>query len=150
MSANPVVLVAILAALISGAFAALQTPTNAMLSRAVNSPVNAALISFAVGTAVLLVAALALGTKPNPAAMRGLPVYAWAGGLYGAFFVAAAAFAAPRIGLALFIALLIAGQLGMSLQLDHLGAFGLERRPVDAGRLLGVLAILAGVMLIRR
>jgi transporter family-2 protein len=150
VSANPVVLVAILGALISGAFAALQTPTNAMLSRAVNSPVNAALISFAVGTAALFVVALALGVKPNAAAMRGLPAYAWAGGLYGAFFVTAAAFAAPRIGLALFIALLIAGQLGMALLLDHLGAFGLERRPVDAGRLIGVAAILAGVLLIRR
>jgi transporter family-2 protein len=150
VSVNPVVLVAILGALISGAFAALQTPTNAMLSRAVNSPINAALISFAVGTAALLVVALALGVKPNPAAMRGLPAYAWAGGLYGAFFVTAAAFAAPRIGLALFIALLIAGQLGMALLLDHLGAFGLEKRPVDAGRLLGIAAILAGVLLIRR
>jgi transporter family-2 protein len=150
VSANPVVLLAILGALISGAFAALQTPTNAMLSRAVNSPVNAALISFAVGTAALLVIALALGVKPNPAAVRGLPTYAWAGGLYGAFFVTAAAFAAPRIGLALFIALLVAGQLGMALLLDHLGAFGLERRPVDAGRLLGIAAILAGVLLIRR
>jgi transporter family-2 protein len=149
VSANPVVLVAVLGALISGAFAALQTPTNAMLSRAVNSPVNAALISFAVGTAALFVIALVLGVKP-PAAMRGLPAYDWAGGLYGAFFVTAAAFAAPRIGLALFIALLIAGQLGMALLLDHLGAFGLERRPVDAGRLLGVAAILAGVLLIRR
>jgi hypothetical protein len=38
VSANPIVLLAILGALISGAFAALQTPTNAMLSRAVNSP----------------------------------------------------------------------------------------------------------------
>jgi uncharacterized membrane protein YdcZ (DUF606 family) len=38
----------------------------------------------------------------------------------------------------------------MALLLDQLGAFGLERRPVDAGRLLGVLAILAGVLLIRR
>jgi bacterial/archaeal transporter family-2 protein len=150
VSVNPVVLVAILGALISGAFAALQTPTNAMLSRAVNSPVNAALISFAVGTAALLVIALALGVKPSTAAMRGLPAYAWAGGLYGAFFVTAAAFAAPRIGLALFIALLIAGQLGMALLLDHLGAFGIERRPVDAGRLLGLAAILAGVLLIRR
>jgi transporter family-2 protein len=150
VSANPVVLIAILGALISGAFAALQTPTNALLARAVNSPVNAALVSFAVGTAALFAVALALGVKPSPAAMRDLPPYAWIGGLYGAFFVTAAAFAAPRIGLALFIALLIAGQLGMSLLLDHLGAFGLERQPVNLSRLLGAGAILAGVLLIRR
>jgi len=150
VSANPIVVLAILGALISGAFAALQTPTNAMLSRAVNSPVNAALISFAVGTAALLVIALVMGVRPSPAAVRGLPAYAWAGGLYGAFFVTAAAFAAPRIGLGFFIALLVAGQMGMALLLDQLGAFGLERRPVDLSRLAGAGAILVGVLLIRR
>ena len=150
MNPNPVLLLAITGALVSGAFAALQTPTNAMLSRAVNSPVNAALISFAVGTAALALIALTLGVRPNAAAVRALPAYAWAGGLYGAFFVTAAAFAAPRIGLALFIALLIAGQLGMALLLDHLGAFGLPRQPISPTRLLGVLLILAGVVLVRR
>jgi transporter family-2 protein len=150
VNANPVVLVAIVGALISGACAALQTPTNAALAKAVNSPVNAALISFAVGTAALAVVALSLGVKPNPAAMRGLPLYAWTGGLYGAFFVTAAAFAAPRIGLAFFIALLIAGQMGMALLLDQIGAFGLDRQPVNLTRLLGGAAILLGVFLIRR
>jgi len=150
VNANPIVVVAILGALISGACAALQTPTNAALAKAVNSPVNAALISFTVGTAALVMVALAMGVKPNPAAMRELPLYAWTGGLYGAFFVTAAAFSAPRIGLAFFIALLIAGQMGMALLLDQIGAFGLERQPVNVSRVLGGLAILAGVFLIRK
>ena len=150
MNPNPVLLLAITGALVSGAFAALQTPTNAMLARAVNSPVNAALVSFAVGTAALALIALTLGVRPSGAAVRALPAYAWAGGLYGAFFVTAAAFAAPRIGLALFIALLIAGQMGMALLLDHLGAFGLPRQPVSPTRVAGFLLILAGVFLVRR
>jgi transporter family-2 protein len=150
VNASPVVLVAILGALISGACAAMQTPTNAMLAKAVNSPVNAALISFAVGTAALFVVALALGVKPSGTAMRGLPTYAWTGGLYGAFFVTAAAFAAPRIGLAFFIALLIAGQMGAALLLDYFGAFGLERQPLSLTRVAGVAAVLLGVVLIRR
>jgi bacterial/archaeal transporter family-2 protein len=49
-----------------------------------------------------------------------------------------------------FIALLIAGQLGMALLLDHLGAFGLERQPPSPIRLLGLLVILGGVILVRR
>jgi transporter family-2 protein len=150
VSPNPVLLLAVTGALVSGAFAALQAPTNALVARAVNSPVNAALVSFAVGTAALAIIALALGVRPSPAAVRALPAYAWAGGLYGAFFVTAAAFAAPRIGLTFFIGLLIAGQLGMALLLDHLGAFGLPRQPVSPLRLLGVLLILAGAVLVRR
>jgi transporter family-2 protein len=98
----------------------------------------------------LALVALALGVRPNLVVTRALPAYAWAGGLYGAFFVAAAAFAAPRTGLTLFFALLIAGQLGMALLLDHLGTFGLERQPISPIRLIGVLVILGGVVLVRR
>ena len=143
-------LFAIVVALMSGALAALQAPTNAMLSRAVNSPLNAALVSFAVGTAALLVLALAFGVRPNHTAMRELPWYAWAGGLYGAFFVTAAAFAAPRMGIAYFIAVLIAGQLAMALVIDHAGAFGLARQAATPTRIAGMLLILSGVLLVRR
>jgi transporter family-2 protein len=140
----------ILAALVGGALAALQTPTNAMLARAVNSPLNAALVSFAVGTAALLLLALAVGERPNAAAVRALPPAAWLGGLYGAFFVTAAAFAAPRIGVGVFVAVLVAGQLIMALWLDHLGAFGLDRQPITPARIGGVLLILGGVLLVRK
>jgi transporter family-2 protein len=147
---NPGLALAILAALISGAFAALQAPTNAMLARAVHSPVNAALISFAVGTVALIVVALGLGARPDAGAVRALPWYAWMGGLYGAFFVAAAAFATPRMGVAYFIAVLIGGQLLVALVLDHVGAFGLAREPISLGRIGGVFLILMGALLVRR
>lgn len=147
---NPGLALAIIGALLSGAFAALQAPTNAMLARAVNSPVNAALISFAVGTVALILVALGLGVRPNAGAVRELPWYAWAGGLYGAFFVAAAAFATPRMGVAYFIAVLIGGQLLVALVLDHVGAFGLAREPISLGRVAGMILILAGVLLVRR
>jgi len=80
----------------------------------------------------------------------GLPWYAWPGGLYGAFFVAIAAFAAPRIGLSPLITIGIAGQIVVALLLDHLGAFGLPREPVSVGRVLGALLVIAGVVLVRR
>ncbi len=147
---NPPLLVAVFAALLSGAFAALQPPTNALVGRAVNSPINAALVSFAVGTAALAVISLAMGVRPTPSAVKELPWYAWAGGLYGAFFVTAAVIAAPRLGLAFFIAILVAGQLMMALLLDHFGALGLERQPITPVRLLGIALILGGVFLVRR
>ncbi|MCQ3971142.1 EamA-like transporter family protein, partial [Klebsiella pneumoniae] len=55
MNANLFAMFAVFAA---GAAAALQGPTNARLAQGVAAPVNAALISFAVGTATLLVLAL--------------------------------------------------------------------------------------------
>ncbi|MFC0632961.1 DMT family transporter [Brevundimonas balnearis] len=141
---------AIAAVIVGGAFTALQGPTNARLAGAVASPVNAALISFAVGTAVLAALALVLRTPPDPAATRALPFWAWLGGAYGAVFVVAAAFAVPRLGVASTITLMIAGQLVLSLVLDHFGWLGVPRQPMSMGRLAGVVLVLLGVFLVRR
>jgi transporter family-2 protein len=147
---HPAILFAFVGAFLSGTLVALQAPTNAMLSRAVGSPVNAALISFAVGLLALIIAVLALGVRPNPAEMRSLPWYAWTGGLYGAIFVAIAAFAAPRIGVTQLLICSIAGQIMMALMLDKFGAFGLPKSDISPMRLAGVVLVLAGVFLVRR
>jgi bacterial/archaeal transporter family-2 protein len=134
----------------AGAMVAIQAPTNAILAKAGGSPVLAALISFAVGTVALAVAWLGTGNRPGAAAFSGLPWYAWIGGLYGAVFVGVAAYAAPKIGVASLITIGIAGQIAMALLLDHLGALGLTREPVNLGRLAGALLVIAGVVLVRR
>ena len=146
---HPAILFAISGALVSGFLVALQAPTNAMLSRGVGSPVNAALISFAVGTAALLIVAFALGVRPQAESVRALPWSAWMGGLYGAVFVSMAAFAAPRLGMTFFLTVSIAGQLLMALLLDRIGAFGVPRVEVSPTRLVGVALVLAGAFLVR-
>jgi transporter family-2 protein len=135
---------------VGGVLIALQAPTNAMLARTVGSPVNAALISFLVGFLGLVAASLALHAKPDLAAARALPWYAWLGGLYGAFFVAAIAYAAPRIGVASALTIAVGAQLVTALVLDHLGAFGLPARPIDLPKIAGVLLVGLGVVLVRR
>jgi transporter family-2 protein len=147
---NPAAVLPILLVVAAGGMLALQAPTNAILARAGGSPVLAALISFAVGTLALFIVWLASGNRPGAAPFGGLPWYAWLGGLYGAFFVAIAAFAAPRIGLAPLITIGIAGQIIMALLLDHLGALGLPREPISLGRVLGALLVVGGVVLVRR
>ncbi len=147
---NPALAFALASAFVGGSLVALQAPTNAMLSRAVGSPVNAALVSFAIGTVALVAVALALGVRPAAGEVRALPWYAWTGGLYGAVFVAVAAFAAPRMGVTYFLMVAIAGQLVMALFLDRLGAFGIPRVEISVTRVVGVLLVLAGAFLVRR
>jgi bacterial/archaeal transporter family-2 protein len=147
---NPALLFALAAAFVSGTLIALQAPTNALLARGVGSPVNAALVSFAVGTVALAAVALALGARPAGGELRALPWYAWTGGFYGAVFVAVAAFAAPRMGVTYFLMVAIAGQLAMALLLDRLGAFGLARVEITPTRMAGILLVLAGAFLVRR
>jgi len=143
-------LLPILLVFIAGAMVSIQAPTNAMLAKAGGSPILAALISFTVGTVALLVVWLATPNRPGSAAFAGLPWYAWIGGLYGAVFVAVAAYAAPRIGVASLITIGIAGQIAMALWLDQIGAMGLTREPISAGRVVGALLVVAGVVLVRR
>jgi transporter family-2 protein len=146
---NPT-LFAMIAVVIGGAATALQAPTNAKMMTAAGSPVNAAFVSFAVGTAALGILAVVLQARPDMAVARSLPWYAWLGGLYGAVFVVAAAWGVPRLGVATTITLMVAGQLLLSLALDHFGALGVPRHPLNWGRVAGVALVLAGVLLVRR
>lgn len=146
---NPTAL-AIIAVVIGGAATALQAPTNAKMMTAVGSPVNAAFVSFAVGTAALGILAVILQTRPDLAASRALPWYAWIGGLYGAVFVVAAAWGVPRLGVATTIILMVAGQLLLSVLLDHFGAMGMPKQPISWGRVAGIGLVVAGVLMVRR
>ena len=139
-----------LAVVLAGGATALQAPTNARLATAVASPVNAAFVSFAVGTAALGILAAILHTRPDVEAAKGLPWYAWIGGLYGVIFVVAATWAVPRLGVAMTITLMVAGQLMLSLILDHFGALGVPQAPISLTRLAGVALVIGGVVLVRR
>ncbi len=143
-------LAVILGVLLAGMATGLQAPTNAMLTRVSSSPVGAALISFAVGTVLLVGAALALGLRFNLAMARGLPWYAYVGGAYGAIFVSVAAFAAPRLGIGVTLVVLVAGQLVAAMLIDHFGGFGLARHPLTLERAGGLVLVIAGVLLVRR
>jgi len=146
---NPLLL-SMIAVVLAGGATALQAPTNARMMTAVGSPVNAAFVSFAVGTAALGILAVILQAKPDMVAARNLPWYAWVGGLYGAIFVVAAAWGVPRLGVALTITLMVAGQLLIGLILDHFGAFGAPAHPISLGRIAGVALVIGGVLMVRR
>ena len=147
---NPYAALAIVAVVLAGGATAMQAPTNARLMTAVGSPVNAAFVSFAIGTAVLGLLALMMQSRPDLTAARALPWYAWIGGIYGVIFVVAATWAVPRMGVATTVTLMVAGQLIVSLVLDHFGAFGVPKQPINLGRIAGIGLVIAGVILARR
>jgi transporter family-2 protein len=150
ISRMPVSTLSIIAILLGGAMISLQGPLNATLGRAVGSPVNAALISFLVGTVGLAVVASLQRVGVNEDLVRGLPWWAWIGGLCGAVFVTAAAYAAPRIGVASMLTLAVASQLLMAVVLDQAGAFGVPQRDISGGRIAGVVLVIVGALLVRK
>jgi transporter family-2 protein len=137
-------------AVIGGVLLAVQAPTNAMLGKASGSPIVAAFISFLIGTIALGAVVAATSGRLFAPALRQVPWYAWVGGFYGAFFVAVAAFGAPRVGMGVLLTAAVAGQLGAALVLDHYGLLGLDRHPVNMTRALGLALVLVGAVLVRR
>ena len=147
---NPALVPAVAFVLLGGVCFAMQSPTNAMMARALGSPISAALVSFVVGSLGLATLALILRSKMDLGAARQLPWYAWLGGLYGAVLVAAIAFAARKIGVASCLTIALAGQLVVALILDHYGMLGLPRQPVNWTKIAGVALVTGGALLIRR
>lgn len=141
----------LLIALLAGAMMPTQAATNNRMAVVVESPILAAFISFCVGTVALFVYTIASGIPlSNLWSIKDAPVSAWAGGFLGAFFVAAVVTLVPRLGVAMTFSLVIAGQMIVTLLIDHFGLLGIPVKEVSVPRIAGVLLIIGGVVLIRK
>ena len=74
----------------------------------------------------------------------------WLAGILGAFYVAVVIILAPKLGTALTFVLIVAGQMVVSLILDHFGMLGLPIKQINWQRMVGVALLIAGVLMIRR
>jgi bacterial/archaeal transporter family-2 protein len=134
----------------AGAMLPIQFGINAQLARWIENPVRAALVSFVVGALALLVVTVALYRNvPSASKLADAPWWVWMGGLFGAFYVLGSVVAAPKLGAATLVALILAGQAVSSLLVDHFGWVGFEQQPITLGRVAGVLLLAAGVALVR-
>lgn len=146
---NIYILIAV--ALIAGAVIPTQTAVNNKMAGTLASPILAALVSFVVGTLALLVYVVATGEKfGDLSAARNAPLSAWLGGLLGAFFVASTIILLPRLGVVLTISLVIAGQLAMSLVIDHFGLLGMPVKEISLARIAGIVLVGVGAVVIRK
>jgi transporter family-2 protein len=141
----------IILALLAGLMMPTQAAINNKLAVTVDSPVLAAFVSFAIGTVALFLYIIASGTPlVNLAGAKNASLIAWTGGLLGAFFVASTVMLVPRLGIALTFSLIIAGQMAVTLVIDHFGFLDVPVKEVNIQRLLGVTFITIGVILIRK
>jgi transporter family-2 protein len=139
-----------LLAVTGGATMSVQAGINVQLQQHwAGSPVLAAAVSFAVGTLALLVYVLVMRIPIPPLPAKITPWH-WAGGFLGAYLVSVTVYVAPRLGATTMVALVLAGQVGVSLLLDHFGLVGYAQKAVTWQRLVGVALVAGGVFLIRR
>jgi bacterial/archaeal transporter family-2 protein len=140
----------ILMALALGAVLPMQAAINARLAKTTGSPVMAAFVSFAVGTLALM-AFLIVSRQFNFRFLsNGSPWWIWTGGLLGTFFVAGIVVLLPRLGVVLSFSLVLAGQMFAAVLFDQFGWLGIAVKEISAGKIIGVLLLIAGVVLIRK
>ena len=135
----------------AGAVLPVQAGLNVQLGKSVHQPIFAAFASFLIGTLGLLIYLYMLKFDFSTIAQtKSVSPVVWIAGILGAFYVAAVIILAPRLGVALTFVLVVAGQMAVSLILDHYGLLGLPVKQINWQRLLGVAFLVAGVLLIRR
>lgn len=141
----------IASALAAGCLMALQPAVNSKLASGCNHPLQASLISFGTGFLALLGMSLAFRVGlPHVSSLKSLPWWAWCGGLIGTYMVTVSLLVAPRLGASRWIACVLAGQIALSLMLDHFGWVGYPQQSITPLRILGVLCVVVGVMIVLR
>lgn len=141
---------AVIVGLIAGALFGVQPSVNGHLSRHLQHPFQASLISFASGTAILLVMAIAAGIFPPRFTTPpiSLPWWVWGGGLIGVFMVTSSLMLVPRVGSLPWFAAIMTGQVIAAVLLDHFGWLGNNRVAASPTRLVGAALLIAGLTLI--
>jgi transporter family-2 protein len=122
---------------------------NQLKSHLDGSTLLASFVSFAVGTIALGMVAAFTGQRWQSLSHLG-EARAWqlSGGVLGALFVFGTTLLVPRIGAAKMVALIIAGQVLVSLLMDHHGWVGLATREITPLRTAGAVLVIAGVLLV--
>jgi transporter family-2 protein len=141
---------AVLVGVGAGCLVGLQAPINSRLGISVGTA-QAALISFTVGTlSLVLVASFWSGGLGELAHIREAPWWALLGGLLGAVYVTVALVAVRTLGASGLTAVVITGQLAISVVIDRFGLVGVTKQHVGFARILGLVLLAVGVALVVR
>ncbi len=138
-------------AFLCGAIYPIQGSMNGRLLNYTGNSILTAIISFLVG----LIGLVSLGVYKKVdwvqlTTIKDAPWWAFLGGILGAFYVATVVVILPRLGMALTFSLIVAGQITLSVILDHFGLLGNPVRQLSIGRLIGLVLLVVAVVLIRK
>ncbi len=134
----------------AGCLVGMQAPINSRLGRTVGS-IEAATVSFLVGTvALVLILLIARGGVGDLGQIGRAPWWALVGGLLGAVYVSVALVAVRTLGASGLTAVVITGQLTISVVIDRFGLLGVARQAIGVQRIAGLVLLAAGVLLVVR
>ncbi len=140
-----------LLAVLAGTLIPLQAGINSKLREYLASPYYATLVSVAVS--LVTVAAFCLIARlpvPAQSVITAVPYWVWTGGIVGVVYIFMVLLLAHKLGATALIASIIGGQMICSLLLDQFGLIGFAQHPLNPGRIVGIILLVAGIALIQK
>lgn len=129
-----------------GGFAlANQSPINAKLGAALQSPFRSSLVSFTVGFLFLIVIFMISGQHVTLAGQH--PWWVWTPGIFGVVYLTSNILLFPKIGAIQAVVFPIVGQVLMGLLIDTFGWFEAKQTPMTLLKVIGALLLLLGVFI---
>ena len=134
----------------AGCLVGMQAPINSRLGRSLGA-IQAASFSFLLGTVALVTISFILrGGLGTLGRIGQVPWWALIGGLLGAVYVFVALEAVRTLGASGLTAVVITGQLVISVVIDRFGLLGVARSSIGPQRIIGLVLLLVGVTLVVR
>lgn len=141
---EPIILI-ILIGLAGGVAVGLQGPMASMIAQRLGIFESVFIVHL--GGALIALLPLVFYGGGKLAHWRSVPWYVLGAGIFGLVVIGAISYMIPRVGVAASITSIVAGQLLVSMILDHFGLLGAAERPLDLTRVLGMAIVLVGVWL---
>ena len=142
MTVHPLLPLAVLV----GALLPVQFALNSALTGFTHSPTATASVSYGVGLLALLLGLALVHRGRIPLhRLQGAPYWSFLGGVVGSAYVIGSVVLTRLLGTGLAVSLVIAAQVVAGLALDHFGAFGTLRRPMNRTRTLALVLVLAAL-----
>ena len=137
-------------AFLGGVFLAVQGGYNSQLGVMLRNPLMASLVAFFFSaTFALLFLLIGQQSPPSLLQVKTIPLHLWfTGALFSVIGISLYYYTMPKLGIANMISLGLFGQLIFSVVAGHFGWFGLPPEPANLKRMLGVVAMITGIVLI--
>ncbi|UZR97928.1 DMT family transporter [Chondrinema litorale] len=135
-----------------GIFLAIQGGFNAQLGVLLQNPLLASLVAFFCSASfAFLGLAFSMKNYPTVDQLKEIPLYLWfSGALFSVLGISLYYYTIPRLGISTMISFGLSGQLIFSVIAGHFGWFGMPAEPIVYKKIIGVTAMILGIVLINK
>ena len=137
-------------ALTGGIFLAMQGGLNAQLGVLLRNPLLASLATFFCSAMfVFLIVVFSVKSIPSLQQLKDVPYYLWfSGAALSVLGISLYYYTIPKLGISTMISLGLCGQLVFSVIAGHFAWFGLPEEPITYKRIIGIVAMITGILFI--